>query len=97
MKSAAVGRDCVAAGGEAVVNFLADLLAQQGEDVGRVGVGQVGRRDFGIISPIPCVLAARSSTAARSAASAGSAGGSAGGGGGLEREHQPLGGHHLAV
>ncbi|QDN54461.1 MULTISPECIES: hypothetical protein [unclassified Streptomyces] len=46
MQGTAVAGHRVATGRWAVLEWLTDLLAQQGQDVGRVGVGQVGRRDF---------------------------------------------------
>lgn len=46
MQGAAVAGYRVAAGGEAVLEGLADLLAEQRQNVGRVGVRQVGRCDL---------------------------------------------------
>ncbi len=46
VQGAAVAEQGVAAGGEAVVEGFADLLAQQRQDVGGGGVGEVGRGDF---------------------------------------------------
>ncbi|MFD0541812.1 Helicase associated domain protein [Streptomyces mexicanus] len=46
VQGAGVSGDRVAAGGEAVFKGLADLFAQQRQDVGGLGVGQVGRGNF---------------------------------------------------
>ncbi|MFD3662783.1 hypothetical protein ACFWVF_19650 [Streptomyces sp. NPDC058659] len=46
MEGAAVAGHRAAAGGQAVLEGLADLVAQQRQDVGGVSVGEVGRGDF---------------------------------------------------
>ena len=46
MQGAAVPGHRVATGGKAVLEGLADLLAQQRQGVGGLGVGELGRRDF---------------------------------------------------
>ncbi|MFD8766831.1 hypothetical protein ACFV03_49340 [Streptomyces mirabilis] len=46
MHGTAVAGRRVATGRWAVLEWLTDLLAQQRQDVCRVGAGQVGRRDF---------------------------------------------------